>query len=116
MLWVKIHGRVAPRFHPIFRERPEIQELTHYRREVLEDAFAVSPKLADILARARQLDPEVQKNLNAPKPPLPAKKKDILPLPGDPGGTRQPGKKREHYRTGDEAEIRHIAKQYKWWE
>ena len=40
---------------------------------------------------------------------------EILPLPGDPGATRRPGKKRERYRTGEEASLRHIAKQHRWW-
>lgn len=116
VLWVRLHGKVAPRFHSVFRERPEIQELVYYRREILEEAFATSPKLKEILAKARELDPEVQRKLNSSKPPSAEKKEGILPLPGDPGATRRPGKKREHYRTGEEAELRHIAKQYKWWE
>ena len=41
---------------------------------------------------------------------------EVLPLPGDPGATRRPGKRRERYRTGEEAELRHIARQHKWWE
>lgn len=40
---------------------------------------------------------------------------EVLPLPGDPGATRRPGKKRERYRTGEEASLRHIAKQHRWW-
>jgi hypothetical protein len=40
---------------------------------------------------------------------------EILPLPGDPGATRRPGKKREHYRTGEEASLRHIARKHRWW-
>ena len=39
-----------------------------------------------------------------------------LAAPGDPGATRRPGQKREHYRTGEEAELRHIARKHKWWE
>ena len=116
VLWVEIHGKVAPRYHSVFRERPEIQELVYYRWEILKEAFAASPRLEEILARARELDPEVHRKLNSPKPPLPAKRDEILPLPGDPGGTRRPGKKRERYRTGEEAELRHIARKYKWWE
>jgi hypothetical protein len=115
ILWTKIHGSVAPKFHSDFRDRPESQELVYYRRDVLEKAFATSPKLKEILAKARKLDPEIQWKLNSPEPPPPQPSEEILPLPGDPGATRRPGKKREHYRTGEEAELRHVARRYKWW-
>lgn len=39
----------------------------------------------------------------------------LLPLPGDPGSTRRPGKKREYYRTGEEALLRDAARKHKWW-
>ena len=53
---------------------------------------------------------------SSPKTPKPGEvPKEILPLPGDPGRTRRPGKKRERYRTGEEASLRHIAKQHRWW-
>lgn len=116
ILWTKFHGRVAPKFHTDFRNRPEIQELVYYRREVLEQAFSRSPKLTEIIARARELDPEIQRKLNSPKPPPPQPREEVLPLPGDPGATRRPGQKQEHYRTGEEAELRHIARKHKWWE
>lgn len=116
ILWIKIHGRVAPKFHSDFRAQPETQELVYCRGAVLEEAFATSPKLKKIRARARELDPEMHRKLSSPQSPPPARKEEILPLPGDPGGTRRPGKKRERYRTGEEAGLRHIAKNYKWWE
>ena len=115
ILWIRIHGRVAPKFHSVFRERPEIQELVHYSRKTLELAFAVSPKLVDILDEARKLEPDVKEKLNALRFPR-QNPEQILPLPGDPGSTIRPGKKRERYRTGEEAELRHIARKYKWWE
>lgn len=115
ILWIRTHGRVAAKFHSIFRERPEIQELIYYKRETLEQAFASSPKLREILEKARELEPELKEKFNSPTSPR-ANPEQILPLPGDPGGTRRPGKKGERYRTGEEAELRHIAKKYKWWE
>jgi hypothetical protein len=127
-LWISIHGDIEARHYPVFKKRPELQELIHYRQTVLEKAFGSSPKLTDILRAARKLDPEVRKRLNALRNSNTqgrrTVKKDrsipvnpnVLPLPGDPGATRRPGKKRERYRTGEEAELRHIAKQYKWWE
>jgi hypothetical protein len=114
ILWVRIHGRVAAKFHTVFRERPEIQELIYYKRETLEQAFASSPKLKEILEKARELEPDVKEKLDSPSSPR-ANPAQILPLPGDPGATRRPGKKREHYRTGEEAELRHVARHYKWW-
>lgn len=60
--------------------------------------------------------PRFEDQSNAPKPVSSKKQEEILPLPGDPGATRRPGKKREHYRTGEEAELRHIARKHKWWE
>jgi hypothetical protein len=114
ILWIKIHGRVAPKFHSVFRDRPEIQELVYYKRETLEQAFASSPKLKEILEKARELEPDVKGELDSPSSPR-ANPEQILPLPGDAGGTRRPGKKREPYRTGEEAELRHIAKEYRWW-
>ena len=116
-----------PKYHEKFKMRPELHELIHYERKVLKNAFSQSPKLIEILRAARRLDPDVRKRLNrarnatsigkprstvseaAANPP------NVLPLPGDAGSTRRPGKKREHYRTGEEASLRHIAKQYKWW-
>jgi hypothetical protein len=115
ILWIEIYGKVAPKFHSVFRDRPEIQELVYYKRETLEQAFASSPKLKEILEKAREIEPDVKEKLDSPSSPR-ANPEQILPLPGDPGGTRRPGKKREPYRTGEEAELRHIAKQYKWWE
>jgi hypothetical protein len=115
ILWIDNHGRVAPKFHSVFRERQEIQELVYYKRETLDEAFASSTKLVEILEKARELEPDVKEKLNSPSSPR-ANPEQILPLPGDPGGTRRPGKKRERYRTGEEAELRHIAKKYKWWE
>ncbi len=55
ILWIEIHGRVAPKFHSVFRDRPEIQELVSYKRETLEQAFASSPKLKEILEKAREM-------------------------------------------------------------
>lgn len=115
ILWIKIHGRVVPKFHSDFRDRPEIQELISYKRKTLEQSFASSPKLREILEKASELDPEAKEKFDSPSSPR-ANPEQILPLPGDPGGTRRPGKKREHYRTGEEAELRHIAKKYRWWE
>lgn len=115
ILWIEIYGKVAPKFHSVFRDRPEIRGLVYYKRETLEQAFASSPKLKEILEKAREIEPDVKEKLDSPSSPR-ANPEQILPLPGDPGGTRRPGKKREPYRTGEEAELRHIAKQYKWWE
>ena len=115
ILWIKVHGRVAPKFHSVFRDRPEIQELVYYKRETLEQVFASSPKLKEILEKARKIEPDVKEKLDSPSSPR-ANPEQILPLPGDPGGTRCAGKRRERYRTGEEAELRHIAKKYNWWE
>lgn len=114
-LWVQFHGEVAPRYHSVFLERPEIQELVHYPGPILKEAFASSPRLKEILEKARELSPGVRRNLSPKKPAPRSKKEEILPLPGDPVGTRRPGN-REDYRTGPEAELRHIAQKYKWWE
>lgn len=126
-LWIATHGRMDPKYHDKFKSRPELHELIHYERKILRNAFSQSPKLIEILRAARRLDPDVRKRLNrarnaksidkprftasqaAPNPP------NVLPLPGDAGATRRPGKKRENYRTGEEASLRHIARQYKWW-
>ncbi len=114
-MWVEIHGQMPTRFHPEFRTRPEIAELVKYPPEVLIKAFTVSPRLILILSEAQRLHPRIAQgktsDLRAPRPVSQA-----LPLPGDPGATRRPGKKRERYRTGEEAELRHLARQYKWWE
>lgn len=115
ILWIKIHGRVAPKFHSVFRGRPEVEELVYYRMETLEQAFAASPKLNEVLERARELEPSVRQRLDSPGWPR-ENSEQILPLPGDAGSTRSPGKRREHYRTGEEAELRHIARQHKWWD
>ena len=127
-LWIATAGKMDPKYHDKFKMRPELHELVHYERRVLRDAFGQSPKLIEILLAARRLDPDVRKRLNrsrnaasignprstssqaAPNSP------DVLPLPGDAGSTRRPGKKREHYRTGEEAVLRHIARQHNWWE
>lgn len=127
-LWMKIHGKMDRRLHPAFKARAELSELVHYELEVLHLAFKSSPKLVEILRAARRLDPEVRRRLNRlqnagslakpklrrqqiePNPP------NILPLPGDASSTRRPGKKKEAYRTGEEASLRHLARQYKWWE
>lgn len=114
-LWTKIHGRLSPQFERVFRERPETQELVHYDARILEQAFLTSPKLKKILAEARRLDAHAQKKSHAPKPDPTPERETILPLPGDPGATRRPGKKRERYRTGEEAALRHIARQSRWW-
>lgn len=115
------------RHHGAFKKRPELHELVHYNQLTLEKAFGSSPRLIEILRVARKLDPGVRKRLNQAlaaesnsnsKTPSRGKvetKPGVLPLPGDPGATRRPGKKREPYRTGEEAELRHIARQHKWW-
>lgn len=115
ILWIKTHGRVAPKFHSVFRERPEIDELVYYKRKTLDLAFEASPKLIDILEKARKLEPDVRQKLDHPSSPR-ENPEQILPLPGDPGATSRPGKRRKHYRTGEEAELRHIARKHKWWE
>jgi hypothetical protein len=126
-LWISIHGEMDQRLHPVFKKRAELHELIHYTPATLKQAFSSSPKLIEILRTARRLDPGVRQKLNrarntvkpsksrAPRSQDSPNRSDVLPLPGDPGSTRRPGKKREHYRTGEEAELRHIAKQYKWW-
>jgi hypothetical protein len=114
-MWVEIHGQMPTRFHPEFRARPEIAELVKYPPEVLIKAFKVSPRLILILREAQRLHPRItQGKTSDPRPSQ--RTSQILPLPGDPGATRRPGKKREHYKTGEQAELRHLARQYKWWE
>ena len=126
-LWIATHGKMDPRLHTTFVRRAELHELIHYEPGVLKKAFGRSPRLSEILRVARRLDPDVRKRLNRArnattlgKPRVPRRQAgpnppEILPLPGDAGSTRRPGKKREHYRTGEEASLRHVAKQYKWW-
>ncbi len=125
---MSLHGDVEPRLHSIFMARSELHELVHYPQAILENAFGSSPKLTEILGTARKLDPEVRKKLDAlhnskTQDKRSAKREqsrpvnaNVLPLPGDPGATRRPGKRRERYQNGEEAELRHLAKQYKWWE
>ena len=126
-LWISVHGNMDPRLHPVFKRRAELDELIHYEHSVLEKAFSSSPKLTEILLAARRLDPDPHRELNptrnnmsprrseTPKTQDGPNKPEVLPLPGDPGLTRRPGKKREDYRIGEEAELRHIARQHQWW-
>lgn len=114
-MWIEVHGQLPARFHSEFLARPEIAELVKHPPEVLTEAFSASPRLILILKEAKRLHSGIaQERLPDPKPSRQAPQ--VLPLPGDPGATRRPGKKREHYRTGEEAELRHIARKHKWWE
>lgn len=107
-LWEKNHQKLPARQKKHFLQRPEVSQLTNFPETIVETATKTSPRLTKILRKAQELLAETTRG----KKPA----KGILPLPGDPGATKRLGKTRERYRTGPEAEIRHIARQYKWWE
>lgn len=117
--WEAVHGRMPRNLRDQFLIRQELRELSFYPEDVIKRAIRSHPRLKQILAKARRIQPSVRiavEKMPARRAGAAGAGESVLPLPGDQGSTRKPGKKREHYRTGEEAELRHIARKHRWWD
>jgi len=117
--WEAAHGGLPRKLQDQFLTRQELRELVFYPEDVIKRAIRSHRRLKRILAEARSLRPSVRidvEKMAASRSGASDAGESVLPLPGDPRSTRKPGKKRERYRTGEEAELRHIARKHRWWE
>lgn len=125
--WEEVHGVLSPELRGVFLKRREVDLIIRYPAHAIRSARHVSPRLAIILADLKSKwainGGDAGKRSNRaqrrrPEPGTGAKRRDlaaeghILPLPDDPGASRKKGS--PGYRTGEEAELRHIAQKYKW--
>lgn len=129
--WEKIHGNLPPHMKSEFLRRSEVQEIVRYPRYAIQVAIETSPRLARILQELQRkwVITQAQKSSKAARND-PVKRKPhqndghrthtrdlalegrILPLPDNPASSRIKGS--PGYRTGMEAELRHIAQKHKW--
>lgn len=117
--WEAVHGRMSRKLQDKFLARQELRELAFYPEGIVKTAIQSHPRLRKILVEARRMKPSIKfavEKMMTGKHNDPNLHPGPLPLPGDPGATRTPGRKRERYRTGEEAELRNIARKHRWWD
>lgn len=127
--WEKIHGDLPSRLKAEFLRRSEVEATLHYPRHAIRAAIKLSPRLALIVQELQRKWVVAQPPRNrkaAPNNPVTKKPhqtdshrpptRDLapegktLPLPDNPASPRIKGS--PGYKTGVEAELRHIAQKH----
>lgn len=125
--WEEVHGVLSPELRGAFLNRREVDRIIRYPAHAIRSSRHVSPRLAKILADLKSkwtidgADAGKRSTRTQRRRPGPGKGAEgrdlaaegqILPLPDNPGASRKKGS--PGYRTGEEAELRHIAQKHKW--